>query len=654
MNHRRTHRSPTPITIPSRRHARGTPLLACAMAALSLLAAPARAALVGIETRPAEPTVCDSVTMIVAGLLPDDCHTVLGMRVGEPEELPTAGPIPTYRIRARVRVVDHGSELGMACVLVTKPYKLEASLGNLRFGNYLVEATEYTYVSRAETDTPRDSSRIVFSFFVGADTCRVVDGCVLLGFAPPTLDGWGADGCTVRTSAGGRTCLSVTMQNPVPVGALQTEIVIPQPPRDGSTPEFFEPYRVEATPRAAGFEAAWTADGSTVKVVLYSPTGATIAPGRGAVLHVCYGVREGTPAGAYPIHFEQPLVADPEGHAISFCPTFARIEGRICVGDPPPCDVNDDGRSDIRDVLRLVRCILADPGGSDACPEDVRTRADCNRDGDVNVQDLLCCIRRILAHDGSWNGPAPMDGGDATNPPARIGFDGDVRWTSPYEGTATLRIEPTAGFGGLQWVVDPGTAARIHDVALDDPDGGYGLAWTANPDGSARVMLYDRGLTRGGAASGGTNLEATEARAVRVVVEPAAGADAGGALMLRDVRAASWDAAAFAVETGAVRSAIPANAATTAPAVFPARPNPFVTATDIAYAVPTSGSVSLRLFDVRGRLVRTLVSGTVRAGAHHVSWDGRDDDGMETGSGVYFIRFDAEGVSRTQRLVRFR
>ncbi|HOX27276.1 MAG TPA: FlgD immunoglobulin-like domain containing protein [Candidatus Krumholzibacteria bacterium] len=72
-------------------------------------------------------------------------------------------------------------------------------------------------------------------------------------------------------------------------------------------------------------------------------------------------------------------------------------------------------------------------------------------------------------------------------------------------------------------------------------------------------------------------------------------------------------------------------------------PNPFNPSTTIVYEVPTATSVGLQVFDLRGRLVRTLVDDSVIAGRHEVQWDGRDSNGRELPSGVYFSRLEATG-----------
>lgn len=81
-------------------------------------------------------------------------------------------------------------------------------------------------------------------------------------------------------------------------------------------------------------------------------------------------------------------------------------------------------------------------------------------------------------------------------------------------------------------------------------------------------------------------------------------------------------------------------------------PNPFNPATSIAYDVPENGTpVSLRIYDVSGRLVRTLADGAHQAGTHRATWDGRNDAGEAVASGVYFCRMQAGSFSDTQRMV---
>jgi len=81
-------------------------------------------------------------------------------------------------------------------------------------------------------------------------------------------------------------------------------------------------------------------------------------------------------------------------------------------------------------------------------------------------------------------------------------------------------------------------------------------------------------------------------------------------------------------------------------------PNPMFSLSRIDYSVATSGPVSLRLFDVAGREVRTLVNGPVTAGSHGATWDGRDANGKLVPAGAYFYQLNAGGQKASRPVVR--
>jgi len=83
-------------------------------------------------------------------------------------------------------------------------------------------------------------------------------------------------------------------------------------------------------------------------------------------------------------------------------------------------------------------------------------------------------------------------------------------------------------------------------------------------------------------------------------------------------------------------------------------PNPFNPETAISYQLAAASDVEQAIFDLTGRRVRTLVRGQQNAGAHTVSWDGRDERGQAVASGVYFYRLVADGHVQVRRMVLLR
>ncbi len=85
--------------------------------------------------------------------------------------------------------------------------------------------------------------------------------------------------------------------------------------------------------------------------------------------------------------------------------------------------------------------------------------------------------------------------------------------------------------------------------------------------------------------------------------------------------------------------------------LLPAYPNPFNPSTTIAFELEAPAGVTLGIYDVAGRLVRTLVAGEVTGpGRHEATWDGRDAGGRTVEAGVYLCRLQAAGQVLTRRM----
>ncbi len=90
------------------------------------------------------------------------------------------------------------------------------------------------------------------------------------------------------------------------------------------------------------------------------------------------------------------------------------------------------------------------------------------------------------------------------------------------------------------------------------------------------------------------------------------------------------------------------------PRLEPCAPNPFNPSTTVRFGLPAAAVVRLCIYDLAGRLVRTLVDERLPAGWHRADWDGRYETGQGAVSGVYFCRLEVAGVRETRRLTLVR
>ncbi len=81
------------------------------------------------------------------------------------------------------------------------------------------------------------------------------------------------------------------------------------------------------------------------------------------------------------------------------------------------------------------------------------------------------------------------------------------------------------------------------------------------------------------------------------------------------------------------------------------RPNPFNPTTTIEYSIWVPGRVTLRVYNMAGKLVRTLVNAVQEPGHHDVIWDGSDDQGRQVAGGVYFARMVSGGETKMRKLI---
>ncbi|MBN1827390.1 MAG: T9SS type A sorting domain-containing protein [Candidatus Eisenbacteria bacterium] len=192
------------------------------------------------------------------------------------------------------------------------------------------------------------------------------------------------------------------------------------------------------------------------------------------------------------------------------------------------------------------------------------------------------------------------------------------------------------------WTEEPAALAVTHPETLSvGAPSPFSVTVTSggSPAEGALVCLwkgdeiYERETTSGGIAS----FTVTPAEAGTLLVTATLG------------NHVPWEGEALCVlSTG---TAGPASGAPARTALLGAEPNPFNPSTTIRFSLAEREEVSLRVFDTRGRLVRTLSDRILPAGIHTVRWDGRDASGAPVPSGVYFIRMDAGSFTDRRKAV---
>ncbi len=80
-------------------------------------------------------------------------------------------------------------------------------------------------------------------------------------------------------------------------------------------------------------------------------------------------------------------------------------------------------------------------------------------------------------------------------------------------------------------------------------------------------------------------------------------------------------------------------------------PNPFNPTTSFSYAIPASNPVTVAVYNATGTLVRTLVNEFKSAGTYTASWDGKDENGRQMPSGIYFYQMKSSHFNSTKKML---
>ena len=218
-----------------------------------------------------------------------------------------------------------------------------------------------------------------------------------------------------------------------------------------------------------------------------------------------------------------------------------------------------------------------------------------------------------------------------------------IGWTDQKPGlTLHAYAQRVDSLGARQWSPSDGitvctadSAQALHTV-VPDLTGGAIFTWTDKRGAGTSDEIRAQSISGNGTLRWnplGVAIAATNGARMNTTAIPDG---YGGAFFgWQDLRSGNYDIYAFrltSIGTGVETPGVPRAGMN----LFPARPNPFNPHTALEFSLETPSDFTLSIFDVRGRLVRTVAAGWRSAGRHSFTWDGRTDQGSECGSGTYF------------------
>ena len=217
---------------------------------------------------------------------------------------------------------------------------------------------------------------------------------------------------------------------------------------------------------------------------------------------------------------------------------------------------------------------------------------------------------------------------------------------SAHDGSSSLFYDSEPDSGASQDNLAPTAPEQFVAEATYSPPH-LTLSWTPSPDADVAAYVIYRGIvaspgeTEIASVTGTSYLDDEWTNANRFYYQ----------LVVRDIH--GNESLPISIFPGQMTDSPPANDAPRN-SLRQNDPNPFNPRTTIVFSLGRTEEVRLRVFDIRGRLVSSLLEGERGPGEHEIQWDGTDRLGRPAASGVYFYRLDLPGWSAVKRMTLVR
>ena len=428
--------------------------------------------------------------------------------------------------------------------------------------------------------------------------------------------------------AGGSVIIAMTLDMEENVAGIEFKI---QPTIDGEPTEDAQLAEITSALNDSFTVEYATDEAGITTVVIYSLTGAEIAPGTGVpILSMTFDIDEDAATGQTITLdvFDDVLV-----NSIREEMTHLVQEGSIYVETGKPGDINRDDRINIVDVVTAIHMII------DRIPSPVPGTfefylADINEDGSLDVADVVVMVNKIL-HDGGL----PRVIARAPTSPVVVALQVPQQqitgeWLIPI----SMQSDGAVTAAQAEFTFDP-SQLKVGTPVATGRASGMTIISHVN-DGIMRMIVY---------SPDGQIIQSGDGATVLIPVTFVGEMDAAPDFTLSDMILVNQHAQSIPVAIGADAVKVAA-----APSEFVLKsnyPNPFNPSTAIAYEVPQQAHVVLAVYNLLGQEVARLVDESKMPGRYRAVWQGTNAHGQAVASGVYLYRITTStGYTQSLRM----